>query len=265
LWCIFNRRFAQPAAETLLITNPGNFGRAFLEAKKNMKPTTQVWPVIHYTTIRLALENAAIVARCGCPGVFLISMDGQDDELDQAIIAVKSRFPELKVGGNFLTQGPLAALTRCLDLSIDATWTDRPGVSSFGPNEEALQIAQMLEQHPEHMFFGSVAFKYQAAEPFPAQAGVAAANLGMIATTSGPATGEAVDVTKLEVMKAALGERPLGLASGVSPENARLFTPYVDYFLVSTHVSESPTSPMLSEAKLRALMAVTSGAGAPTT
>lgn len=222
-----------------------------------MKPTTQVWPVIHYETIRQALDNAAIVARCGCPGVFLISMDGRDDELDQAIVAVKARFPELKVGANFLTQGPLAALERCLDLDIDATWSDRPGVASFGPNEEALQIAALLAVHSEHMFFGSVAFKYQKAEPFPAQAGVAAAGLGMIATTSGPATGEAVDVSKLAVMKAALGDQPLGLASGISPENAHLFTPYVDYFLVATHVSESPTSPMLSEDKLRALLKVT--------
>lgn len=225
-----------------------------------MKPTTQVWPVIHYETIRQALDNAAIVARCGCPGVFLISMDGRDDELDQAIVAVKARFPELKVGGNFLTQGPLAALQRCLDLDIDATWTDNAGVTSFGPNDEALQIAQLLQEHPAHMFFGSVAFKGQAPEKFPAQAGVAATNLGMIATTSGPATGKAVDVAKLADMKAALGDQPLGLASGISPDNAHLFTPYVDYFLVATHVSVSPNSPMLCEYKLRALLRVTRGA-----
>jgi hypothetical protein len=217
---------------------------------------TQVWPVIHYNTVRQALDNAAIAERCGCPGVFLISMDGRDDELDQAIMAVKSRYPKLKVGGNFLSLPPLAALTRCLELDIDATWTDRPGVTSFGPNDEALEISTVLAQHPEHQFFGSVAFKYQAPEPHPAQAALAAADQGMIATTSGAATGEAADVAKLRLMKDALGASPLALASGVSPDNAHLFVPYVDFFLVSTHISMSPTSPMLSEEKLRALMAV---------
>lgn len=220
---------------------------------------TQVWPVIHYKTIRQALDSAAIVERCGCPGVFLISMDGRDDELDQAIMAVKSRYTRLKVGGNFLSLPPLEALTRCLELEIDATWTDRPGVTSFGANAEALQIRKVLTQHPEHRFFGSVAFKYQAPELFPAQAAVAAANLGMIATTSGAATGEAADVAKLRMMKEALGTSPLALASGVSPDNAHLFVPHIDYFLVSTHISMSPMSPMLSEEKLRALMAVVNG------
>lgn len=217
---------------------------------------TQVFPVIHYNTVQQALHNAAIADQCGCPGVFLISMDGRDDELDQAIIAVKSRFPNLKVGGNFLSLPPLEALKRCLDLRIDATWTDRPGVTSFGANDAALEVSKLLAEHPGHQFFGSVAFKYQAAERFPAQAAVAAANLGMIATTSGAATGEAADVAKLAEMKAALGTQPLALASGVSPDNAHLFMPYVGYFLVSTHISMSPTSPMLSEDKLRALMAV---------
>lgn len=218
---------------------------------------TQVLPVIHYENIRQSLYNAGIVSRCGCPGVFLISMDGEDDELDQALIAVKSNFPNLKVGGNFLTQKPLAALKRSLDLGIDMTWTDKPGVTSFGPNDEALAISEMLGEYPEHKFFGSVAFKYQTPDHFPAQAAVAAANLGMIATTSGAATGEAADVAKLELMKKALGTQPLALASGVSPANAHIFLPFVDYFLVATHISMTPVSALLSEEKLAALMAVT--------
>lgn len=221
---------------------------------------TKVFPVIHYETVRQALDNAAIAERCGCPGVFLISMDGRDDELDQAIMAVKFRFTGLKVGGNFLSLGPLEALQRCLDLEIDATWTDKPGVTSAGANADAHAIRDLLLANPEHAFFGSVAFKYQAPERDPAKAALNAFELGMIPTTSGAATGVAVDTTKLATMKGALGAAPLALASGVSPENAHLFIPHVDYFLVSTHISETPDSPMLSESKLRALMAVVNGA-----
>jgi hypothetical protein len=224
---------------------------------------TKVMPVIHYDTVRQALDNAAIVDRCGCPGVFLISMDGRDDELDQAIMAVKHRFPNLRVGGNFLSLGPLDALKRCLDLEIHATWSDKPGVTSAGANDDALAIRNLLLENPDHDFFGSVAFKYQRAEPDPAKAAVNALDLCMIPTTSGAATGVAADVEKLAKMKTALGINPLALASGVSPDNAHLFIPHVDYFLVSTHISETPDSPMLSETKLRALMAVVNAAAAP--
>jgi len=220
---------------------------------------TQVWPVIHYDSVQQALDNAAIVVACGCPGVFLISMDGRDDELDQAIMAVKYRFPELKVGGNYLSLRPLAALKRCLEMEIHATWADKPGVTSASVTDEAREISRLLAANPGHQFFGSVAFKYQAAEPNPAGAAVAAANLGMVATTSGAATGKAADVEKLATMKAALGGAPLALASGVSPENAHLFVPHTDYFLVSTHITASTDPDMLSETKLRALMDVTRG------
>lgn len=225
----------------------------------------QVWPVIHYDTIRQAQYNAAMAEHCGCPGVFLISMDGRDDELDQALMAVKSTFPRLKVGANFLSLGPLEALARSLEMSLDATWTDRPGVTSGDTSDTAIEVAWLLAEHPEHLYFGSVAFKYQAIELFPSKAAVEAAKLGMIATTSGTATGVAIDVAKLAAMRAALesnslhGAGKLALASGVSPENAHLFTPYVHYLLVSTHISESPDSPMLSEQKLRALLTVVHG------
>lgn len=220
---------------------------------------TKVIPVIHYDTVAQALANAAIAERCGCESVFLISMDGRDDELDQAILAVKYRYTNLKVGANFLSQGPLAALKRSLELEIDATWTDRPGVTSVGANADALAIKDLLLAHPGHSFFGSVAFKYQPTERDPAKAALNALALGMIPTTSGAATGIAADTSKLTTMKEALGANPLALASGVSPENAHLFTPFVDYFLVSTHISETPYSPMLSEQKLQALMSVVNG------
>jgi hypothetical protein len=224
---------------------------------------TQVFPVIHYDTIRQALDNAAIAERCGCPGVFLISMDGRDDELDQAIMAVKHRYTNLKVGGNFLSLGALDALKRCLDLEIDATWVDSPGVNSAGAADKAFAIRDLLLQNPGHRFFGSVAFKYQAPERDPAKAALNALQLGMIPTTSGTATGVAADTEKLATMKRALGANPLGLASGVSPENVHLSIPYVDYIMVSTHISETPDSPMFSEQKLQALMAVVNGTAAP--
>lgn len=226
--------------------------------------TTKVLPVIHFLTVQQALDNARIARDAGCPGVFLISMDGRDDDLDQAIMAVKHRFTDLYVGANFLTQSPLAALKRSLDLEIHATWSDRPGVTSFGPNHEALEIAKLLDANPGHDFFGSIAFKYQAPERFPDQAAVAAANQGMIATTSGDATGVAADPEKLKGMRAALdkhyakaGFRPsLALASGITPENAHLYLDSTTHFLVSTGICNPGDFYNFSAERLAALMAV---------
>ena len=224
----------------------------------------KVYPVIHFESVQQSLFNASIAFHADCPGVFLISMKGEDDALCEAIKAVRDEYQTrgLKIGANFLTMGPVEALDRCLRLGLDAVWTDKPGVSSFGPNEEALLIPEMLATRPNFKFFGSVAFKYQEEEKFPAVAAKNAAGLGMIATTSGTRTGTAPDIDKILLMKDALWPyEELALASGISPENASLFLPYVDYFLVSTKISEHDDSPLLSEEKLGRLMRVVHGEG----
>ena len=92
--------------------------------------TPQVWPVIHFDTPASAYRNAAIAAHCGCTGVFLIHMDGLDDQLDPVAVEIKRRHPELKVGINYLTLPAPVALVRSLSLGLDATWTDTPACAA---------------------------------------------------------------------------------------------------------------------------------------
>jgi predicted TIM-barrel enzyme len=58
-----------------------------------------------------------------------------------------------------------------------------------------------------------------------------------VVTTSGPGTGKAAAPAKVRAMKEALGEHPLALASGVTPENVTDYLPWVDGFLVATGIS----------------------------
>lgn len=127
---------------------------------------TAVIPVIHYKTIRQSLANAELAARRGCHGVFLISMEGRDNLLDQAILSVSARFPELRVGANFLTLSASEALRRSLELGIDATWSDCPGVGSRGASEEALGVSRVLQAHPRHQFFGPVCRLFLGLNPY---------------------------------------------------------------------------------------------------
>ena len=120
---------------------------------------TRVWPVIHVRSREQALRNAALVAESGAHGVFLIHMEGNDAMLAPIARAVMDQYPGFPVGVNHLSLSALESLERSLNEGYVASWTDKPGVrsDSLGPDVDV--IADLLAQHPEHRFFGSVALK----------------------------------------------------------------------------------------------------------
>lgn len=199
----------------------------------------KVWPVIHVDIKHpeLAIENAKIAAENNCEGVFLIQMEGQDIYLVPVYMELRQRFPTLKLGFNFLSLNQVDALYKSLTLGADATWTDKSGLHELSISPEAQRVSEILVQHPQHLFFGSVAFKYQAQDRFPETSARNAVALGMIPTTSGEATGSAPSVKKLEDLQKE-NRIPLALASGVAPSNIQAFAPHLDYVLVSTGISK---------------------------
>lgn len=215
---------------------------------------SQVWPVLHVHPDHWddGLESARRAFAAGVAGVFVIQMDGDDAFTDAFAAELKQRYPAQKIGVNYLSRPADQAMARALELGLDATWTDSPGVSSAKVDLMAMQVAGMLMQRRDHLFFGSVAFKYQAAEPDPVGAAVRAQSLGMIPTTSGAATGKAANSDKVSSMSAGLGGDSLGLASGITPENVRSYLPYATHLLVATGIED--TFYLLDEDKLRRLM-----------
>lgn len=198
---------------------------------------TRLWPVIHLLDLPLAVANARMAHQAGVHGVFLIHMDGDDHLIGPASRAIASACPGLVLGANFLSLEPLEALEQSLRLGLSATWTDRPGVRSDGTTDQAHRIADRLAGVKDHDFFASVAFKYQPADPDPGAAALAALALGMIPTTSGPATGRAPAVSKLQAIRKAIGPSAgLALASGVDPDNAATLGGWVSDVLVSTGI-----------------------------
>lgn len=218
-------------------------------------PPLDIWPVIHLAEEALARENAAIASRCGCAGVFLISMDGRDERIGPMARELMQAHPGLRVGVNFLTLPAPEALSRAFALGVAATWVDKPGVRSDAIEPWAAgALASALAARPEHLFFGSVAFKYQRADADPPEASARALTLGMIPTTSGQATGSAPPAAKLAAIRARIGpEAPLGLASGLTPENAGELAPFLTHALVSTGISGAPDA--FDEALLRRFVA----------
>lgn len=196
----------------------------------------KIFPVIHVLDEQQSLANAAIAHDCGADGVFLIHMDGRDGMLDPIGRSIRRAFPDLLLGVNYLSMSALEGLERSLAQGWDASWCDNPGVRSDSITSEAIVISETLTKHPRHMYFGSVAFKYQPVDPDPAQAAVQALALGMIPTTSGEATGLAPTMDKLTKMRQALGSGSLAVASGISPENVPQLGPMLTHALVATGI-----------------------------
>lgn len=201
---------------------------------------TKVIPVIHYRSYQLALANAQIAFDAGAAGVFLINMDGPNNLLAPAARAVKERWPDKLVGINYLGQDAAEAVRRNIADGLDMTWTDsQPTHSAQTSWAAAERIRDEAARQEGHLVFVGVAFKHQDDEPRPDVAALAALSFGFIPTTSGPATGVPAEVEHVADMRAALGDAPLAIASGITPENVASFAPHLSHILVASGVSSS--------------------------
>ena len=82
-----------------------------------------------------------------------------------------------------------------------------------------------------------MAFKYQRDVEDIEQAAEIAAGYMDVVTTSGKGTGYAAAPEKIKRMKKALGNHPLAIASGITPENVTDYLNHSDCYLVATGIS----------------------------
>jgi len=197
-----------------------------------------VLPVIHVATERQALRNASIAYDAGADGVFLINHTTSSAELLDIHAAVAAAFPAWWIGVNCLDLEPrnvFGAVSR----RVDGVWVDNAMIDEEGAEQTAGQ--RVLDAQREHgwngLYFGGVAFKYQReVENLQAAARIARGYMDVV-TTSGPGTGQAAHVEKIRTMKEALGDFPLAIASGITPDNISGYLPFSDCYLVATGIS----------------------------
>lgn len=201
--------------------------------------------VLHVETEEQTLRNARIAADAQTDGVFLVNHDIPADELLSIHRAVVAEHPDWWIGINCLDLTPLQHLQRIHELGLTDTvagiWVDNAMIDEKSDTQPEAQ--RFLDLKDEigwtGLYFGGVAFKYQRPVNDIAQAAIKAAPYMEVVTTSGAGTGEAAAVEKIRQMKAALGEHPLGIASGIAPENVTQYLDYADCFLVATGISKS--------------------------
>ena len=206
----------------------------------------QLFVVVHVMDKQQVLRNTRIAAEEGADGVFLIDhheFHATPRLLKESYEVAREANPDLKIGLNFLGMRPDQAYHYAPDQTF-AIWSD--SARSELSHEGADRIKQVWRKYhrgnSEHpLYFGGVAFKYQAHENDPANAAKIASLFLDVITTSGPATGHPPSIEKMRLMREAVGDHPLAIASGITPENVSNFLPYVNCFLVATGISKSDT------------------------
>ena len=211
--------------------------------------------VIHVEDKKQALRNSQIAKEEGVDGIFLINHSIPSGELLFHYDEVRMRFPDLWIGLNFLDLPTIAAI-QVLPRTANGLWVDNAGIVE-SPHESTAQAAYYKDLRTrswknDQLYFGSIAFKYQMPVKDPARAAELAIPYVDIITTSGAGTGIAAEVEKIRIMKNAIGEHPLAIASGVTPENVSEYLEYADCFLVATGVSKSHTE--LDASRVRKLV-----------
>lgn len=205
--------------------------------------TPQIFPVIHHVDSRTTRNEAELAFQMGADGVFLISHYGDkpayagiaDDETLMSLAKqLKAEHSNAAIGINCLSWSPVKTAKRAVLNGLDMVWADSMGVDSTGLSREGVEMRALAASNPDTLFFASVAFKYMPFEPDPVSAAMHARLAGFIPTTSGSATGEAPDVSKIAAMSEA---GALAIASGMTPENVDLYAAYLSHILVATGIS----------------------------
>ena len=206
-------------------------------------------PVIHPTTKENALGSIQTAVESGADGIFLINQGMSVSEILNFIPEVHRRHQNLWIGVNFLGMEPEVVIGTVADLPVGGIWSDSADIDERSNAQPAAERFRQARRKTgwTGLYFGGVAFKYQRDVPdalLPDAASAAIPWMDVI-TSSGPGTGYAASVEKAKALRAGAGAHPLALASGVSPENAAGFLPYVDAYLVASEIETAKYSGIL--------------------
>ena len=231
-------------------------------------PGPVVLPVIHVLDTPRTLQNVSEVIGAGAAGCFLINHDFEPEKFLPIIRETRAAYPSLWMGVNFLAVTgrdafPMLGTLAREGYSVDAYWADDARIDEHGQNDEAREIARIYEDSGWNgLYFGGTCFKKQrevVPEHYNAAAREARAFMDVV-TTSGVATGHEADHSKIKAFRTAIGDKPLALASGITPENAASYAD-VDCFMVATGINETGNFYDIDPDKLNALLRVTRDLG----
>ena len=227
-----------------------------------------VLPVIHVLDAEQTHRNITAAMEGGCPGVFLINHDFEKEKLIPIIKDMRQAFPDYWLGVNFLAVTgkfafPILGALQTDGTRVDGYWADDARIDERKAEDdqpEAQEISAIRKDSGwDGLYVGGTAFKKQR-EVDPAQYGKSARIAPRymdVVVTSGVATGHAADVGKIETFRTECGDTALGLASGITPDNAAQYADAVDLFMVATGINFDGDFYNIDPARLSRLMTLT--------
>ena len=210
---------------------------------KNSGPI--ILPVIHVISKTQTAVNINKLIAAGIKGCFLINHDFDMETFLPIIRSIRTDYPDFWIGINFLAVTGLVAFPILASLKnegcrIDAYWGDDARIDERQPHQAEAE-AILKTRHEcgwAGLYFGGTAFKKQ--RPVDPKdydvSAMLAANYMDVVTTSGTATGNAAEISKITTFRSALPDTPIALASGITPYNA-LDYKMVDCFMVATGIN----------------------------
>ena len=207
-----------------------------------------VLPVIHVLDETQTKRNIQLALNGGCKGVFLINHDFDVDEFLPIIESARKAFPDIWLAVNFLAVTgkhafPVLSELESSGTRIDGYWGDDARIDEHAAVDGQMEASEILKTKRDcgwdGMYFGGTAFKKQrevSPEDYSKSAELATHFMDVV-TTSGVATGHAADTGKIETFRKACEEKPIALASGITPENVHLYSDFVDCMMVATGIN----------------------------
>jgi predicted TIM-barrel enzyme len=232
-------------------------------------PGPVVLPVIHVLDTPRTVENVRILVGEGAAGCFLINHDFGVPQFEPIIREVREAFPSLWMAVNFLAVTgrdafPVLGKLQADGCQVDGYWADDARIAERSELQREAGVIDKAREASgwQGLYFGGTAFKKQrpvAPEDHQAAARAAVPFMDVV-TTSGIATGHEADDSKIADFRRGIGDIPLALASGITPENALRYRD-VDAFMVATGINRPDNFYDIDPARLAALMAITRGIG----
>lgn len=190
-----------------------------------------------------AHAQVSVAARAGADGVVLTPQGGCSAREVLDVVSTVECYPRHRVGVNllgvplerFLFEVPPFGFWCCnAEVSVE-----EPLLSLKRVYRTATTRRRLAVRGYNPLYFGEVAFKGQVEVP-PDQLGAVAYSAALsgvdVVVTSGARTGVPPGVQKVAALREALGDHPLGVASGINLGNVDQYLPYCDVFLVGTGV-----------------------------
>jgi len=221
-----------------------------------------ILPVIHVISHDQTASNIDKLIDASISGCFLINHDFDVDRFLPIIRSIRTCYPNFWIGLNFLAVTghdafPVLATLANQGCRIDAYWADDARIDERKDQQiEANEIRNIRQKTGWNgLYFGGTAFKKQR-EVNPADYGKSAQIAGGfmdVVTTSGIATGNPAEISKIAIFRSALPNTPIALASGITPENAIDYA-MVDCFMVATGINIADDFYNIDPAKLESLI-----------